>query len=100
NCVDNTLYSNDFDLPVDLISIYPNPTTGVITLNLQELSVSTEDISLEIYSLDGKQLIKKDISASSNYTFNLKEYNITQTGIYLLKLSVNGVNINKKIMLH
>ena len=79
----NALSTNEFALSG--ISVYPNPTKGI--LNIKGLEVNLE--SVEIYSVTGKKVF--------NTTTNLKTINVSTiaNGVYFLKL--NTTNATKTI---
>jgi len=81
----------------DLDDIYPNPIQEDLNLNLH--SSKNQNIVLEIISLDGKKILKKDFTIFKGQ--NTIETNISKLtkGVYLLKLS-NASNdiISKKII--
>ena len=71
------------------ISIYPNPTTGV--LNIQK-NTTLELNEINIYNLQGKKLL--------NFSENLDKINIEDlsSGIYLLQLQTDQGLINKQLI--
>ena len=71
------------------ISLFPNPTQNV--LNIENVQTKT---SIELVDLRGKVLLSKEIDADSQ--IDLSEF---ASGVYILKLSVNGVVDNKRVVL-
>lgn len=63
--------------------VYPNPTTGMFTLELARED-DTETITIEIYSMLGENLMRTDLPAVSHYQFNLQE---RQSGMYLIRVT-------------
>lgn len=73
------------------LSLSPNPTNGVVSIN--NLS---DDLKLKIYTVLGKQLAVKNLSASRN-TVDLSRY---PKGIYLFQLEdAKGNTTTKKVVL-
>jgi len=63
------------------VSAYPNPTTGVLILKVQNMELAT--LNFQLYDMDGKLLNKTKIStAETNITMNS-----LSTGTYFLKLT-------------
>ena len=62
----------------DNIAIYPNPTNGLLTIDLKE--VQSNFITVEVYSAHGK-LIKKQAINLANSTINLQN---EANGLYLI----------------
>jgi hypothetical protein len=73
----------------DEISVYPNPTDGLIQVSLK--NVSSDDTRIQIISADGKLLQNENIrfngSSYQTVTFDLSEY---IQGVYFVKVT-NGV---------
>jgi len=86
-------------LPVDLqedsfFRIYPNPSDGVFTLELKD-SEGSANIAIELTTLMGERIAKKDMPAFSTYQINLSE---RPPGIYLLKVRQNNKLDVKKLI--
>jgi len=48
------------DMFLSTVNIYPNPTTGLITIEIEE--TTSESVSLTIQSINGKTLMSKQIN--------------------------------------
>jgi uncharacterized delta-60 repeat protein len=66
-------------------SIYPNPTTGIVKINAENLK------SISVYSIDGKHL-------KSEYLQNEIDLSNFQNGIYLIKIETETGSYLEKIM--
>jgi hypothetical protein len=77
----------DFDA-----DIYPNPSTG--QLNIKALH--SNDLTVEIYNLAGKQIFHKNYKSTNQIQLNLTG---NTTGIYLVKISNQENTIVKKLIL-
>ena len=79
----NTTALNDFT--EELISFYPNPTTGMLTID------TNNSFELELYSTSGLLLIK---------TANVKNLDLSNLnkGIYILQLKINNKIVTNKII--
>ncbi|WP_452599599.1 FG-GAP-like repeat-containing protein [Pontimicrobium sp. MEBiC01747] len=73
------------------ISVHPNPTKGLVSVsNLKE------DVTLTIYNILGKQIVKQSLSSISN-TVNISNY---PKGIYLFTFkNKQGLETTKKVVL-
>ncbi len=73
-------------------TIYPNPTTGMITTELGDTNF--EDAAIVITNVLGEKIIEV-ISHTSEFSFDLTDY---PQGIYFINLSVNGLTTSRKIV--
>lgn len=75
-----------------MIKLYPNPTQGLVTLDLGLIEVST----LRIFDAQGRMLVEQS-SCTGQCQFDLSEY---RTGIYRLLITTNeGHVVTKSIVL-
>ena len=76
------------------IVIYPNPTDSQVFVDFTDPK-KVSDLSIELMDIYGKKLdISSRPSASGDYTLNLESL---PTGIYLLRLSIDGQSLIKRI---
>lgn len=71
------------------VSVYPNPTSGKVTLSFN--NISANEISAGLYDMTGKhvaELLAPAQQNSTEYSFDLNQYNISQ-GIYIMQVN-NG----------
>lgn len=73
--------------------IYPNPTTGVIQLDLGELS--NEEFSLKIYNILGQQVFNKDILKTNQSQIDISTL---ESGSYFMVLSNENRAIKQTII--
>ncbi|PCJ26368.1 MAG: hypothetical protein COA97_06190 [Flavobacteriales bacterium] len=79
------------ELPTTSISIYPNPTTGQLSISFEEGTARAISISNSL----GQLLLSDKIKATNQVSLDLSTY---PTGIYFLQLEVDGQMIIKKIV--
>ena len=73
------------------VSIYPNPTTGVIRINNEKLIIN----NVEVFDIYGKELLKSKIRSTKH------EVDLSQQpkGIYIIKVTTNkGVAVEKVVL--
>jgi hypothetical protein len=63
-------------------NVYPNPTTGLFTLELNEFDEASA-IVIEISSMVGERIIRQKFPAAAQYQVDLSRY---QPGIYLVRV--------------
>ncbi|MCO6495902.1 MAG: DUF5011 domain-containing protein [Bacteroidetes bacterium] len=78
-----------------LVKVYPNPTNGVIELDIDKISNKVE--SIEIYNSVGERIMDIENNGIQNIiTVDLSSY---ATGVYSVKISGKDVNIVKRVVL-
>ena len=89
----NTTTTGVSDIAVENnVSVYPNPSTGVFSIELSKLAVGT----IEVYNSVGERVQKLDVQDNTSvYKIDLSGYS---KGIYLLNFISNGQKISKKII--
>ena len=75
---------------LNTLTFYPNPTKDVITIS----NTNSYNLELEIHDLNGRLLLKTNKNNKS-VSLDLSRY---QSGVYMLKIKVNGSQIIKKII--
>ena len=81
----NELNNEDFHL-----TLFPNPTNGLITIEIN----STSQSAIEIYDLTGR-LVLKESFFDTMHSIYLKE----APGIYMVRLTINNQVYARKIQL-
>jgi N-acetylmuramoyl-L-alanine amidase len=78
------------------ISVYPNPTEAELFLNIDNVLDKTLEIT--VFSLTGQMVYTKNFK-SSEETFNQGiNINHLPSGIYLIKINIDGKEYNKKVV--
>jgi len=73
------------------LNIYPNPTSGVITVSSDEI---VGEVQLAIYSIEGKVIYSKNHSMTKNASVQL-DLNRLDAGIYII-ISSNGKKVTQQ----
>lgn len=71
------LSSDDFESDFEKVKVYPNPSSGIFQLQIQE------EVQLEVYDLMGKMVLHKNVPTGIA-SFDLSQH---AAGIYLLKVT-------------
>jgi hypothetical protein len=77
------------------IVVYPNPTNGRITVELDKVQTS---VDMALFNMEGKQIMKKvvyPVSGKLEETFNISHLN---EGTYLLQMISNSQIYNSKVV--
>ncbi len=77
------------------ISIYPNPATDLVTINLKELKI-TQQLDMIVYDVFGKIIYSSKIN-SNFFNINTKNW---QRGIYNISITQNNISTHKKLILN
>lgn len=88
------------DLHEDEISVYPNPTNGIINLN--GLKNESKHISIDLFEIgSGKLVFSQNITNSDeNMSINLKDHQIS-SGLYFIEISSeDGIISRKKLTIN
>ena len=74
--------------------VYPNPCNGIFQLTFNEFF--PEKIEYSVYDVLGKMIVEKEISNDLDTNeINLENY---PAGIYLLRMKIGEVEVNKKLV--
>lgn len=76
------------------VNIYPNPSSGIFTIEIN--TKGKEETEIEVYSVTG-QLIKTQIENSDKFQIDISEMN---KGMYLLKVQNKNSITSKRIIKH
>lgn len=75
------------------VKIYPNPTKGNLIVEIPEMEI--EEIRVLVFSLQGKQLICKNVMPNIRLQLDLSDL---PSGIYLMKIISGGESLDWKII--
>ncbi|MBE0663682.1 MAG: S8 family serine peptidase [Bacteroidales bacterium] len=73
---------NSSDIQTPFYSVYPNPTSGILKIDLSEVSES-ENIFIEVFGMMGERISSEIISGSQNYELNLTPH---PAGVYIVRI--------------
>jgi serine protease AprX len=83
--------------PDDGILVYPNPTSGDFEIILFD---PPENFIIEIFSLAGKVIYRKDYSGYAGRIIDVTDFQHREQGVYFLKITdASGVRVRKIIKL-
>jgi len=85
-----TLASDVNENIINKISVYPNPATNLINVNLGE----NQDVDIKIYNITGNQIFENSYKNINNTNINCSEF---ENGIYFMEIINGNSIISKKI---
>ncbi len=74
------------------VAVYPNPTSGVITLNIAN---NTEEVVVHIYNIVGAIVSSTTYKGEINEVIDFSTY---ENGIYMMVINRNNKVVTKKII--
>jgi len=91
----NTVGINSTKETSNSISVYPNPSSGIITINIDKINEQMSDRKIEIYNAIGEKVYIAKLEQQTSIEVDLSNF---YKGIYFVKLD-NGTEIyNTKII--
>lgn len=76
--------------------VYPNPNNGIFTLSLNLPEIEST-IQIRLLNITGKTVFEKKIETGGKNKINVDTGNIP-AGLYFMNITVNGININTKVI--
>lgn len=93
--IDNTASVND--VTFDGFNLYPNPTKGEFTVNLQ--TIDSDKVSIQLIDVAGRLIDKKVFTNVGGYFSEKLFFDKASSGIYLLKISNGYKQTTRKLIL-
>ena len=90
----NCLLANDYFQNSSLFKIYPNPSNGVININIANY---VGELQIKVYDINGRQVYNENVNNFNNS--NAINLGKLSKGIYILKLQGENVNHSEKVIL-
>src|SRR5574343_400714 len=94
-CNNSTVSVDDVKSVEDRVSVYPNPSNGIVNVDLQGALAQTA--TLEVYNAMGQLVISKNYNeVSGKFDVDLSG---NAAGVYTIKLIANGEVVTKRVVL-
>ncbi len=90
----NCTLGNDYFQNSSLFKIYPNPSNGLININIANY---VGELQIKVYDINGRQVYVENVNNFNNS--NAINLGKLSKGIYILKLQGENVNHSEKIIL-
>lgn len=90
----NVIKVGNSETPAPAFKVYPNPTTGMLTLEFTQNSGKKTEVS--VTNLVGAEVFQKELDTATNYEIDLSNQ---VSGIYLLKVIADGQQYIGKIVI-
>jgi hypothetical protein len=89
----NCILGNEYFQNSDLFKIYPNPTNGLLNINIANY---VGELQIKVYDINGREVFNENHFNNSN-VINLGKLS---NGIYILKLQGENINYSEKIIIN
>jgi hypothetical protein len=89
----NEIEVGNSEISSPVFKVYPNPTTGIITIEFTQNS--GRKIEVSVSNLIGAEVFRKELKSAENYQIDLSNL---VSGIYLLKVIVDSQQYINKIV--
>ena len=94
-CTNSTVSVDDVKSVEERVSVYPNPSNGIVNIDLQGALAQTA--SLEVYNAMGQLVVSKNYNeVSGKFDVDLSG---NAAGVYTIKLIANGEVVTKRVVL-
>lgn len=94
-CFNSTVSVNDLKSADEAVTVYPNPSNGIVNIDLQ--GVLANNATIEVYNAMGQLVIVKNFTeASGKFEIDLTG---NASGVYTIKLIADGEVITKRVVL-
>jgi hypothetical protein len=101
DATDGPIATRDTELSIE-VALYPNPSTGdFVNLNLNNIDVTAEKVSVDIYDLFGKLVQSEQIATtgSSNLNVVLNLNASMASGLYMVNITVGEVVQTERLVI-
>jgi hypothetical protein len=93
--VDEKTVTGAWDIEGGLeVNMYPNPTRDVVHFDIS--NTETSDVDVALYAVTGEQVMRKMFSVGENVSLDVSQQ---VSGMYFVKLDINGTQIVKKLVI-
>ncbi|MGK0386957.1 MAG: hypothetical protein ACI849_001576 [Patiriisocius sp.] len=90
------LASTDFNISNTMVSVYPNPSTDLVAIQLNTLV--TKEVTIQLFNANGKLIQTTQINAGGTIAFF--DTQSLYEGIYIIKISAEDVIVSKQIIVN
>jgi hypothetical protein len=94
-CVNSTVGVNKVKSIEETVSVYPNPSSGLVTIDLKG-SVA-QSATVEVYNAVGQMILVKEFTDATG-VFNI-DLSGNATGVYTIKLIADGEVVTKRVVI-
>ncbi|MFO8153714.1 T9SS type A sorting domain-containing protein [Thioalkalivibrio sp.] len=84
----------DFDEGQFGVNLYPNPTQGEVTVDIDAPDLG--EVGLSVFGINGKQILRRSYGATDRIIFDMSDH---VSGMYFVKIDVDGTQVLKKLIL-
>ena len=75
------------------VNMYPNPAKDQVTIDIKDYNAAQTEVS--VFTIAGSEVLRKTYFNGETIRFSIKEQ---VSGVYLVKMNIDGNNITKKLV--
>ncbi len=90
--------TSDFDVSGTDMQVFPNPTSGLLTVELREAD-RTIDYAIGLYNMQGQQVKQVSVAKGDSYVSKSIDASDLSDGMYLLQVSSKNGILTEKVVL-
>ncbi|KKM20392.1 hypothetical protein LCGC14_1645920, partial [marine sediment metagenome] len=90
--------TGDISIVSDAIELFPNPTTGILTVNMQ-LMKEENALNISLLDMTGRQIFTESYASPGLSFSQYFELGDLPNGVYVMKFSSGNQSIMKKVIL-
>jgi len=83
--------------PFEGLNIYPNPTNGLITIEMDNMII--DDLDVSVIAQNGKEILKTRFEKTTSHFSVQVDLNGQARGIYFVSISIDKYKSNRKIII-
>ncbi len=88
------VYAHFQNATENILRIYPNPASDQVSFEIKQDNFITAEVM--VYTITGKQLLHTIVNNRDPFIFNVKNFD---SGLYLVKVNLDGKEYSKKLIL-
>ncbi|MDH5602841.1 MAG: T9SS type A sorting domain-containing protein, partial [Cyclobacteriaceae bacterium] len=86
----------DEELTAEKVQLYPNPTSGEITVAVENIYLG--ELYIRIFNSLGKEMIVKEYNKQQSLFYQRLDVSSLSAGIYFLQMNLNGRSLVKRLV--
>lgn len=97
---EDTTSINDLSIGDNKVSLYPNPSSGFTNINYN-IATNSAGVNIEVFNLMGQRvmhIVNNEEQPAGDYNVGFNANELGASGIYIVKVSIDGVTNTQKLI--